>query len=355
MPYIYIRGLRQVDHTVFCVADGQKTYWDPLTNRPVPYSSGQQVKRSILDGIVEALGEDRSPVTFNFTLTKKEGSEKKDLNQKEPWSTCDPMYTDQLIGGWMHAESEKAPIKRRSPLSISALRPLHPTLSSLAQEDITFDRSDLPEKHKVRVVDDKGKEISQEELFQYLRDEDRNLPMRHWIPKENVGARASGLFIYDVAIDLRTLFSVSLNNFEPEVGIETISNLKNQGWAESPDGIRLICPKTRRDRIIPALAHSLIHWRVTSNQSRTYSPQTTLSIAISGDASLLAAAIRADLTEESEYKRANPILDSSVTDVNLYVALPAKGYVADVAATDDALNRAETDLTERLKQFDYDS
>ena len=29
LPYLFIRGLRQVDHTVFSVQEGQKTYYDP--------------------------------------------------------------------------------------------------------------------------------------------------------------------------------------------------------------------------------------------------------------------------------------------------------------------------------------
>jgi len=38
-PFIYLRGLRHADHTVFCVQDGQKTYYDPQFGRPVAFSS----------------------------------------------------------------------------------------------------------------------------------------------------------------------------------------------------------------------------------------------------------------------------------------------------------------------------
>jgi len=67
--YIYLRGLRQVDHTVFCVANGLKTYYDPISNRTVPYSSGQQVNHSILDDLSAELGQLRAPVTFNWKLS----------------------------------------------------------------------------------------------------------------------------------------------------------------------------------------------------------------------------------------------------------------------------------------------
>jgi hypothetical protein len=350
--YLYLRGLRQVDHTVFCVADGQKTYRDPLTGRLVPYSSGQQVKRSILDDMTAELSENRSPVTFNFTLSKKAGNT--EFKQGEPWSPCNPAYADQLIGGWMRAGKEGAPVKRRSPLSISALRPLHPTLSGLAEESVTFDRSDHPEQHTIRVMNDQGKEVSKEEFLEFLKTENRNAPMRLWIPSDKVGSRASGLFIYDVAIDLRTLFSVSLNTFEPELSPETVTQLKEEGWHESPDGTRLICPGTRREQIIPALAHSLIYWRVTSNQSRTYSPQNTLAVAMGHNANRLGAAIRAELTEASDYKRAEPILDT-LDGVNVYTALTAKAYIREVIASKDALERAEEDLRQQLLGYNYDA
>jgi len=42
-------------------------------------------------------------------------------------------------------------VKRRSPLSISAMRPLHPLLAGVDKENLTFDRSDKPDRHPVNV------------------------------------------------------------------------------------------------------------------------------------------------------------------------------------------------------------
>ncbi len=356
--YLYLRGLRQVDHTVFCVAKEQKTYFDPISNRSVPYSSGQQVKHSVLDQLSDELNEARAPVVFNWELSLKNG--KRSLGEGAAWSACNPIFVDQLIGGWMKASKdaeEGVTIKRRSPLSISAMRPLHPTLSALAREIGTFDRSNHPEQHKIRVTDENGKEVSQEEFLGFLQFSNRAAPMKKYLPEDQIGQRASGLFVYDVAIDLRTLFSVSsetANTSERELAAETIASLKEAGWQKSADGIRLICPKERRDQIVPALAHSLLHWRVTSNQSRTYSPQNTLAFAISKNANRLGAAIRADLTEESEYKRAEPILDT-LDGVNVYTALTARAYIREVVASVDALEQAEADLTAQLLEFNYDA
>ncbi len=83
-PYIYLRALKRAEHTVFCVEDGQKTYFDPQFNRFLAYSSGQQVKRSILEALTDHLSVQMAPVTFNYEITAK-----KELAQKEPWSPCD--------------------------------------------------------------------------------------------------------------------------------------------------------------------------------------------------------------------------------------------------------------------------
>lgn len=160
-PYIYFRALKHAEHTVFCVEDGQKTYFDPQFNRWLAFSSGQQVKRAVLQALTDKLNVPVAPITFNYNITAN-----KELENKEPWSPCDPTYVDQLLGGWMRAkmvvsgksekkESEQAKensvLKRRSPLSISAMRPLHPLLAGVEKENITFDRSDRPDYHPIKV------------------------------------------------------------------------------------------------------------------------------------------------------------------------------------------------------------
>ena len=225
-PYIYLRGLRHVDLSVFCVESGQKSYWDPVFNVRVPFSSGQQVKRSILDTINSELQVDPSSVTFVFDVNNKGA-----LGEGEVLSLCDPQYYDQLLGGWMRAAKggKERTLKRRSPFSISAMRLLHPLLGGRFSENATFDRSDKPEIHKVVVRDASGKPMSEEAVEELLAGTDRSL-YRKWIPDN---ARATGLFVYDVAIDLRTLFAVSVNQMEPELTKEKIEELKGKGWKRS--------------------------------------------------------------------------------------------------------------------------
>ena len=341
-PYLYIRGLRVAEHTVFCVQDGQKTYYDPISNRKVAYSSGQQVKRSILDSLTETLDEPRAPITYNYEVNKK-----KELENKEPWSPCDPHYTDQILGGWMRARKGEITLKRRSPLSISAMRPLHPFLVSMNSENITFDRSEHPQQNPVRVLNVAGEELSQEEIQEYLHSNKRTLPRRHWIPDNS---RTTGLFVYDLAIDLKRLFAVATNQHEPEISPEMLEQLKEEGWETSADGEFLLCPKERRQEIAKGLAAAITDWQITSNQARTYSPQTTLALAISENASLITSAIRADLDEENP-QRAVPIIDS-VPKVDVYTSIAARAYIPGVSGTVDAIDQARIALEERLLAFD---
>jgi len=344
--FIYLRALKHAEHTVFCVQDGQKTYFDPQFNRVVAYSSGQQVKRSILETLTDELGVQMAPVTFNYNINAK-----KELENKEPWSPCDPNYVDQLLGGWMRAAGEGQILKRRSPLSISAMRPIHPLLAGVDKENLTFDRSDRPDQHPVNVrMGDKL--LTEEEIEVYLQDNNRTLPRRNWIPEN---ARTSGLFVYDIAIDLRTLFCVSTNQHEPEISKEKIEELKGKGWKLSKNvfGECLVLPKEEREKIIHALAKALINWRITSNQARTFSLMETLAVAISDNANTLAAAIRAKLVDDGEKPKAKPIVDETA-GADLFVTLPCSSYIVTENESADALQKAETKLIEMMMAFDYE-
>ena len=95
MSSIYIRTLKRAEHTVFNVADGQKTYYDQQFGRAIPFSSGQQVKRSLIDSFCDHLAITPSPTTFLFDVDKQ-----KKLKEGEVYGTCDPSYPDQLFGGF---------------------------------------------------------------------------------------------------------------------------------------------------------------------------------------------------------------------------------------------------------------
>lgn len=350
-PYIYLRGLRQAEHTVFAVANGQKTYRDPLTNREQAYSSGQQVKRAILDTMADELGELRAPITFVKELGKS------GLKDREPWSPCDPTYADQLIGGWMRAQARTGDkeggrtIRRRSPLSISAMRPLHPYLASVSKEPVvTFDRRDQPELHRVVVFDEQGREVPNDVLRQWLEDHNQSLRRMNFLPEQ---ARAYGLFVYDVAIDLRRLFAVSLAEHDAELEPDTIERLRDEGWREVSG--RLVAPAERREAIARALAYALVNWAIGSNQSRTYSPLHMLAVALSDRANLLGAAIRAELPGGGVRDTDVRVVLEPVEGTELFVTPVARAVVPGVDTDANALVRAEKALLERLLAFDYEA
>lgn len=365
-PFIYLRALRHADHTVFSVADGQKFYRDPQFNTRMAYSSGQQVKRSILDALTSQMNVPFSPITFNWTINR----EVKDApaQQGEAWSLCDPSFPDQLLGGYMKAEKDTATVKRRSPLSISAMRPLHPFLGGLDEEmyekdgrrsygePMSFDRSANADRHTVNVFkESNGKRelMSDEEVTDWLANTKRALPPKKWIEPQK---RASGLFVYDVAIDLRTLFCVSVNQMEPELYPETIEKLKEVGWMEGENvfGRCLICPKEQREQIIPALADALLNWRITSNQARTFSLMDTLAVAISDNANQVAYAVRAELDTESEYNKARPVIDQTAK-AQIYLAPTVSGYIKGETGNSSALDDAKAYLEEQLRAFPYET
>lgn len=349
--FIYLRGCKHAAFTVFCVEDGQKSYYDPQFNVKVPYSSGQQVKRSIMGKLNEVLNVEPSPTEFYFDVDKKGA-----LKEGEVLSSCDPHYVDQLLGCWMRTPKggkEKA-VKRRSPLSISAMTPLHPLLASVPKENISFDRSDRPNVHKVVVRDANGNVLTDEQVSIFLNGSDRSL-YRKWIPDNT---RATGLFVYDVAIDLRRLFCVPTNQLEPEITSDMVETLKNDGWkvVNTVFGECLLMPKEQRDKIIPAIADALIDWHITSNQARTFSLMETLAIAISDNANTLAAAIRAKLIDgDNDSKpKAKPIIDEHAGAAT-YVTLPCASYIVTETESADALDKAKQDLVNRMLTFDYEN
>ena len=347
--FIYLRGLKHAAFTVFCVENGQKFYYDPQFNVRVPFSSGQQVKRSVLEKLNDILGVQPSPTEFYFDVDKKGA-----LKEGEVLSSCDPHYADQLLGGWMRTPKggkEKA-VKRRSPLSISAMTPLHPLLASLPKENISFDRSDRPNAHKVVVRDANGNVLTDEQVCDFLDGNDRSL-YRKWIPDNN---RATGLFVYDIAIDLRRLFCVSTNQFEPEITADMVESLKSDGWivVNTAFGECLLMPKEQREQLVPAIADALLVWQITSNQARTFSFMETLAVAISDNANTLAAAIRAKLIDDNESKpKARPIIDENA-GAKTFIALPCANYIVTETESADALVRARQELIDRMMAFDYE-
>lgn len=349
-PFIYLRGLRYVVHTVFSVGDGQKYFVDPQFKRQMAYSSGQQVKRSIM----EALNMPFAAITFNWEIDNKGNA-----GMKEPHSPCDPTFPDQLLGGYMKAEQGKSTVKRRSPLSISAMRPLHPLLGGVErkEEAVVFDRSAYPDNHVVKVhIEESGKRrvLPQQEVEKWLESNEKSLPPKYYNPRGQ--KRATGLFVYDIAIDLRTLFCVSASVLEPELFPDIRQKLEAEGWelGQNVFGSCYICPPEKREPIISALAKALVEWRINSNQARTFSPMETLAVAVSQNANQIAYAIRGDLDPTAQEPTAMPIIDDT-TDAKLFVTPSVAGHIAGAKGSAVALEELKAYLMQLMREFPHDS
>src|SRR5690606_37427360 len=116
----------------------------------------------------------------------------------------------------------------------------------------------------------------------------------------------------------------------------------------------LIAPERLRKEWIPGLAKAIINWRITSNQSRTFSLMDTLAISISDNANLIAGSIRAKLSEDDS-KKADPIVDESITGVDTFVTLQAGAYIHTKSEKVDALDRAEQRLIELMSAFPFEN
>ncbi|GAB4047659.1 CRISPR-associated protein Cas7 [Spirosoma litoris] len=355
-PFVFLKLLRRANHTVFGVSDGQKRYFDPVFQKSQPYASGQQVKRSIMEAISLQVNQPLGPVTYVWSVSGKL------LSEGEVLSACDPRFPDLLFGGWMSAPNGggKQVLKRRSPLSISAFKPLHPLLASVMdKEAMTHDRSSKPENNKV-VVYERGKGaipnriLTDQELDELLTDNHRSLH-RKWIP-EDKNRRLSGLFVEEIAIDLRTLFTVSLSEKEPEITRELAIELQEQGWIRSKNafGSCLIAPRSIRNSWIPALASALIEWKISTNQANKYSPQDTLAVAIGQNASTIGFAIRARLTDQ-HHTQAEPVIDSSIQNVPVFKTPLVEEYMFGQTGEVAAIDQAKDELSRLLSGFDYEN
>lgn len=356
---IYIRTLKKADHTVFCVDDSQKKYWDELFNTYVPYSSGQQIKRCVLEALCDSINEQRSPVTFISSVEMNKKTEKLVFaGEGEAYGTCNPIYSDQLFGGWMKAikGDEDKILKRRSPLSISAMRSIHPKLSILKSENVTFDRKNASN-NEIIIKQKTGKEeviLSKEDALAFINNNDNKASLTSkYIMDEK---RTSGYFVQDIAIDLRRLFSVSMDRLDPEISQTTEIGLIEDGWIESTNafGKCLVAPKELRDKLIKALAYAIINWKITSNQARTFSLMETLAITISDNANKISASIRADI-DESRDSGLKLVVEQEMKAVDAFVFATANGYIEHANGDINALDAAEQKLIDIMNSFDYEN
>lgn len=372
--YLYLRTLKNVDFTVFCVDKDQKTYFNKEFGVYLPYSSGQQTKRSVLESILDELDLTKCPVTLKY------GIENLKIKQKEVIQPCDPTYFDQLIGGFMSApekdekkkskkrktidveseteevndnelESDDAVYKRRSPFSISALTPIHPLLATVFNEKVIFDRSENVLDNVV-LKNSKGIAMSIDEIEEFLDENNKRISKRKFVGEKK---RANGLFKNDIVIDLNRLFRVPILDNDKEISSTTQQKLLDNGWIviENNLGKWLELPKEKHDEAAESIARGIVNWRITSNQSRTLDFMSTLSIAISNNAHEISSAIRADLVDFDldGKERVKLVIDEYYPNTKIYSTKLLNAHVLNAKTSYTALEDAVSEIKNRILEY----
>lgn len=362
--YIFVRGLKKVNYSVFCVDETQKIYYDKSTNTYNAYSSGQQVKRSIKDSFLENLNTSRAPLTFDFEIDGEK------IKQKEVTQPCDPTYPDQLVCGWMStpakgSSDDKFSYTHRSPLSISAMTPLHPYLTTINTEKIiTFDRSESDvEVIRVRekISNEKYNYLTEEEIKNFMNKNNASISKRKIAGNDE--KRANGLYSFDVAIDLKNLFTVPLTLHDKNMSDETIEKLKQNGWNEKEDfmGKFLELPKQYHKLYAEAIADAIVNWKITSNQSRTFDTMPIVAVAVSTNANEIPNAIMGEIIEDQITKdgkimqKARLVIDNDYPNTNVYAMPVLKSIVLNnnitIETSKTAINDAKQDIENKILQY----
>ncbi len=129
-----------------------------------------------------------------------------------------------------------------------------------------------------------------------------------------------------------------------------------EGWILNQNifGKCLLCPADKRKEIIETLAHAIINWRITSNQSRTFSLMETLALAISDNANKISFSIRGELKDEFERPTASPVIDES-SGADIFLTPLISGIIPGFSGSADALDKAEVNLIDLMNSFPYEN
>lgn len=309
--YLYVRIIREVDMAVLSVGeDGQKKFFDPISGQYLPYSTGQQVKYSVMERYRSNLNVSPAQLMIVHRSDKDGKVKEGEIYFDDP----NPAFAELLLRGYFRNIKRKGDkkgkqskveiededdsddrdttiIKRRSPMSISSLVPLNSRLATIqtVSGSVCVDRTSSAQFHKL-VFDDGVRLI----LFDDVKDEKIRSRMKPRKFDKSKKSYAHGIMVCDFALDLDRLFAVSLQVQEPEVSLKVIENLRANNWFEffHPQiGNMLGLPMELRGELIEAMSDALINWRITSNQTQHFTPMNTLAVTVSTSANEITSCV----------------------------------------------------------------
>lgn len=353
---IVIRTVKRVDFSVFCVdGTGQKKYFDQVFRKYLPFSSGQQVKKSMINHMVNSLGVVKAPLNMSYEIG--DGDE---LKQKEITQPCDPRYFDQLSAGWMskpnknNDDSDDVEGVRRSPASISAMTALHPLLAGIVKEEnMSFNRIEDDNDNIIvrkRINSSKSEIMSVDDVREFLEKNNKKISKNKFI---GGGDRVNGIFKQDTVIDLLKLFRVSTRINDSETTPEILQELKEEGWTTYVDEFGrefLELPKQYHEQYADAIANGIVDWMITSNQSRTNDIMPTISVSVSSKANNIDSVYYAEFVD-SEMEKVKLVVENNVPDVNTYSTNGLKNFAYGVETSITALSDAAADIKKRILEY----
>jgi len=344
---INILGIKYVELGKFNVGEGgvSKGHYNPIFQKTIPHASGAQVKRNIVDDVLYNMSEPHSNCEIVYKMDGKEDIAKMDPN---------PNNLETLLRGVMRTDLG---LTQESPFSIGALVPLHPLLSNFFKNKGAFDRRKTENsKITIKIPSNSSNEddsfldaTSQEAIDKIDNSILSKLKAQKYLDEEKL---VTGIFKYNIEIDLENLFSYSILSYRKEINNEIEEELLASGWIYNSKKTKIVLPKNRRDEIIPAIAESIIHWKINSNQSRNYSPLDTFAIAISHKAYEVGEAITAELEGDYGDLSARVSLDNSKQ--NLFTSKKVNSLVPDFHSSDYNLEKAKEFLIKLMCDYDYE-
>jgi hypothetical protein len=357
---INIRVTRYISPTTLCVGgEGQKTYFTKSIGSKghfVGYSSGAQIKRYIIDTAINRMPnplEEKGPYTFGYKLSGEKTEE--DVVYKP----CNPMYAEDLLGGWMKTESsddkktkktkkekkqsepaeesedvDKKTIARRSPGSISALTSLHELLAGTFTDSVVVNKED---RKNIFIIE--GKTPEEVESIKNV-----NTRIRPFHYKKNSTIRMHGIYCFDVVINLDRLFVIEYSEVQPDI-LKKLSESSQWKLNDKEKTITLI-DKKRRSDIIKALAYGIIYWQPLTNQSSAYSNSPVLSVAVTDNASEIVPSVLPIMGDGFIEKLEFNIPKNG----KLFIAPTMASHQSKVEVDKDALANAEKYIIEQLER-----
>jgi hypothetical protein len=99
-------------------------------------------------------------------------------------------------------------------------------------------------------------------------------------------------------------------------------------------------PKKYHEELAEAIAWGIVNWKITSNQSRTYDPMPTLSIAVSSRADEIVNAISSELYMNDGKEKAKIVIDENYPNTKIFSTNLLKGYVINSKTSNTAIDDA---------------